>query len=93
MDQVAVNRIHKAVVAARQAAHAAKLDRCDVGDVDEVIETVEKELREPVPNLNTLTMMLNSLAKTFAVSRSSESVSQEIDRVLHLSGLPATWNQ
>ena len=93
MDAAAVNRIHKAVEAAREAARAAKLDRCDVGDVDEVIETVERELRHPVPNLTTVTLMLNSLAKTLSVSRSSEPVSHEIDRVLHLSGLPATWNQ
>jgi hypothetical protein len=64
-----------------------------VGDVDEVVDTVERELRHPVPNLTTLTMMLNSLAKPLAVARSSEPVSQEIDRILHLSGLPATWNQ
>jgi hypothetical protein len=93
MDQAAVNRIHRAVEAAREAARTAKLDRCDVGDVDEVIETVERELRHPVPNLTTLTMMLNSLAKTLAASGSAASVSREIDRVLHLSGLPATWNQ
>ena len=93
MDEAAVNRIHKAVEAAREAARVAKLDRCDVGDVDEVVDTVEREIRHPVPNLTTVTMMLNSLAKTLAASRSSEPVSHEIDRILHLSGLPSTWKQ
>jgi hypothetical protein len=93
MDQVAVHRIHKAVEAAKQAAHQASIDQCDVGDLDEVIETVDRELARPTPNKNTLTLMLNSLARSLIVSPKATEACQEIDRALHLAGLPSTWNQ
>jgi hypothetical protein len=93
MDEIAVHRIHKAVEAAKQAAHQATIDQCDVGDVEEVIETVDRELARPAPNKNTLTLMLNSLARSLLVAPSATETVQEIDRALRLAGLPATWNQ
>ncbi len=94
MDQTAIHRIQKAVEAAKQAAHrATTIDQCDVGDVDEVIETVDRELASPTPNKNTLTLMLNSLAKSLIVAPSATETCQEIDRALRLAGLPSTWNQ
>jgi hypothetical protein len=93
MDETAVHRIHKAVEAAKQAAHQATIDECDVGDVDEVIATVDRELASPVPNKSTLTLLLNSLARSLLVAPSATETVQEIDRALRLAGLPATWNQ
>jgi len=94
MDQTAVHRIHKAVEAAKQAAHrATTIDQCDVGDVDEVIETIDRELASQTPNKNTLTLMLNSLARSLIVAPSATEACQEIDRALRLAGLPSTWNQ
>lgn len=93
MDEIAVHRIHKAVEAAKQAAHQATIEQCDIGDVDEVIETVDRELARPTPNKNTLTLMLNSLARSLLVAPAATETVQEIDRALRLAGLPATWNQ
>jgi hypothetical protein len=93
MDQTAVARIHKAVEAAKHAAHEARLERCDVGDLDEAIETVDRELGRPSPNKNILTLMLNSLAKSLTADPSATEACREIDRALRLAGLPVTWNQ
>jgi hypothetical protein len=93
MDHEAVYRIHKAIEAARLAAQHAKLDRCDVGDLDEVIETVDRELASPTPNKSTLTLMLNSIARSLTTAPSAAEACREIDRALRLAGLPATWNQ
>ena len=93
MDEMAVHRIHKAVEAAKQAAHQAAIEQCDIGDVDEVIETVNRELARPTPNKSTLTLMLNSLARSLLVAPSATETVQEIDRALRLAGLPSTWNQ
>jgi hypothetical protein len=93
VNQTAVLRIHKAVDAAKQAAHQARLDACDVDDLDEVIEGVDRELEQPAPNKNTLTLFLNSIAKSLAVAPSAEGACREIDRALRLAGLPVTWNQ
>jgi len=90
MDQEAVYRIHKAVAVARQAAHEAISDNCDVGDIDEVLEALDQELAKPVPNKNTLTLYLNSVARSLTAAPSAR---EQIDHALRASGLPATWEQ
>ncbi len=93
MDEMAVHRIHKAVETAKQAAHQAAIEQCDIGDLDEVIETIDRELARHTPNKSTLTLMLNSLARSLLVAPAATETVQEIDRALRLAGLPATWNQ
>jgi hypothetical protein len=93
MDRESVYRLHKAVTAARQAAHQARLDSCDVGDIDEAIEAVDQELARPTPNKNTLTLYLNSVARSLNGVPTARQARDEIDHALRASGLPATWNQ
>ena len=93
MDQEAVYRIQKAAATARQAAHEARLDNCDVGDIDEAIDAVDQELARPHPNKNTLTLYLNSVARSLIAAPSARDAREEIDHALRASGLPATWEQ
>jgi hypothetical protein len=93
MDQAAVHRLQKAVAAAKQAAHEARLDSCDVGDIDEAIEAVDQELTRPHPNKNTLALYLNSLARSLIAAPTAREAREEIDHALRASGLPATWEQ
>jgi hypothetical protein len=93
VDQEAVHRIQKAVAAARQAAHEARLDNCDVEDIDEAIEAVDQELARPHPNKNTLTLYLNSVARSLIACPTARDARDEIDHALRASGLPATWEQ
>jgi hypothetical protein len=93
VDQEAVYRIQKAVAAAKQAAHEARLASCDVGDIDEAIEAVDQELARPHPNKNTLTLYLNSVARSLIAAPSARDAREEIDHALRASGLPATWEQ
>jgi hypothetical protein len=93
MDDEAVYRIHKAVSAARQAAHQAKLDNCDVGDIDEALAAVDLELARPTPNKNTLTLYLNSVARSLIAAPAASEARNQIDHALRASGLPATWEQ
>ena len=93
MDQEAVYRIKKAVAVAKEAAHQAKLDSCDVGDIDEAIEAVDQELGRPHPNKNTLTLYLNSVARSLITAPSARDAREQIDHALRASGLPATWDQ
>jgi hypothetical protein len=91
MDHEAVYRLQKAVATARQAAHRARLDRCDVGDIDEALAAAEQELAKPTPNKNTLTQYLNSVARSLLAARTAEDARNQIDHALKASGLPATW--
>ena len=93
MDHEAVYRLQKAVTAARQAAHQARLDNCDVGDIDEVLASAEQELAKPAPNKNTLTLYLNSVARSLIAAPTAVEARNQIDHALRASGLPATWEQ
>ena len=93
MDHAAIHRLQEAVAAAKQAAHEARLDNCDVGDIDEAIEAVDLELAKPTPNKNTLTLFLNSVARSLIAAPSAREARDQIDKALRASGLPATWEQ
>jgi hypothetical protein len=93
MDQAAVLRLRKAVAAARRTAHQAKLESCDVDDIDEAIQAADRELAKPTPNKNTLTMYLNSVARSLMTVPSGRNASKEIDKALRSAGLHATWEQ
>jgi len=93
MDNATIHRLQKAAAAARQAAHEAKLSNCDLGDIDEAIEAVDQELARPHPNQNTLTMYLNSVARSLIADPEARDAREEIDHALRASGMPATWEQ
>jgi len=93
MDREAVYRLQKAVTAAQQAARQSRLDSCDTGDIDEAVEAINQELARPVPNKNTLTLYLNSVARSLNALPAGRAVSEEIDHALKASGLPSTWHQ
>jgi len=93
MDSAAVHRLQRAVELARQASHSGKLDDCDVGDVEEAIEAVRQELAQPHPNKNTLTLFLNSIARSLIAAPSAHDARVAIDHALRTAGLPANWEQ
>jgi hypothetical protein len=93
MDPATVHKLRNAVNAAKHAAHQAKMENCDVDDIDEAIEAVDHELLRPHPNKNTLTLYLNSLARSLIAVQSAREAREEIDDALRLAGLPSTWEQ
>lgn len=93
LDAEAVHRLRQALEVARQASHSARLDECDVGDVDEALEAVKQELARAHPNGNTLTLYLNSIARSLIGAPTAREAREAIDAALRTSGLPATWEQ
>ena len=51
------------------------------------------ELRKPMPNKNTVTLYLNSVARSLIGVPSARDARDQIDSALRKSGLPATWEQ
>jgi len=93
MDQHALENIRHAVDGARQAAQAARLDSCDVGDIEDAIEAVRQQLALAHPNSNTLTLYLNSIARSLIVVPSARDAVERVDAALREAGLPVTWEQ
>jgi hypothetical protein len=93
MDQHALERIRNAVDRAEQAARAAKLDSCDTIDIDEAAEAVRQQLARRHPSPNTLTLYLNSIARSLLGLPAARQALDAIDAALREAGLPATWEQ
>jgi hypothetical protein len=93
VDHEAIYRLRNAVTTARQAAEQARLDNCDVGDIDDALEALDEELAKPTPNKNTVTLYLNSVARSLIAAPSARDARDQIDSALRKSGLPATWEQ
>ena len=93
MDPEAIHRLQNAVTTARKAADQARLDSCDIGDIDDALEALDTELAKPTPNKNTLTLYLNSVARSLITAPSAREARDQIDSALRKSGLPATWEQ
>ena len=93
MDPAAVQKLQHAVATAKQAAHQARLDNCDLGDIDDAFEAVDRELVKQTPNKQILTLYLNSVARSLIAAPSAAAARDEIDAALRSSGLPATWEQ
>lgn len=93
MDQHAVEKIRSAVDTAEQVARAARLDNCDVADIDDAIEAVRQQVSSSHPSANTLTLYLNSIARSLIGTPSARGAIERIDTALRESGLPATWEQ
>jgi hypothetical protein len=93
LNRADIHRLQKAVETARQAAHQARLDYCDVGDIDDAIEALNLELGKNTPNKNTLTLYLNSVARSLMNAPHARGARDEIDEALRSAGLPVTWDQ
>jgi len=93
MNQHSLERIRSAVDNAEQAARAARLDSCDTTDIDEAAEAVRQQLALQHPSSNTLTLYLNSIARSLIGIPSARDALEEIDGALREAGLPATWEQ
>lgn len=93
MDQHALERIRNAVDKAEQAARAARLDSCDTTDIDEAAEAVRQQLGLRHPSPTTLTLYLNSIARSLIGLAPARDALEDIDAALREAGLPATWEQ
>ncbi len=93
MDKHALERIRDAVDKVEHAARAAKLDSCDTTDLDEAAEAVRHQLGFPHPSSNTLSLYLNSMARSLVGIPAAHDALEDIDAALREAGLPATWEQ
>lgn len=93
MDEKAREKIREALAAAERATRSAGLDSCDTGDIGDAIEAVGQQLSSPHPSLNSLTLYLNSIARSLIGIPQARDALEQIDSALRDSGLPATWEQ
>ncbi|MFL6548051.1 MAG: hypothetical protein ACJ8OJ_05110 [Povalibacter sp.] len=82
--QVAVSHVHEAV-------NTLTLSGCDKDDMFELMERVDSELNSSHPNQQTVTMFLNSIARSLRSEPEAREICMELDDAMRRSGLPSTW--
>lgn len=90
MQQTTIDKIHHAVAAIREVAQQ-DLSGCDVDDIDELIEPVERELHANLPNKQTLSTYLNSLARSVRADAAARNACLQLDEAMREAGIPADW--
>jgi hypothetical protein len=87
MQPTDVKRIREAIEAASKFAHTTSLDGCDVGDIEEVLASIEQELKRPRPNAQTLTMFMNSLARSLRPQHHGAQIVAQLHAVMSDAGI------
>jgi hypothetical protein len=91
MERQAVEALRAAISAAREAARSASLDACDVDDIEEIIAPAVAELEQPLPNVQTLSTYLNSLARSLRSQDRARRIVLELDAAMRQAGVPTDW--
>src|SRR5688572_23649208 len=90
-DRQAIEGIRAALHEARAAASQAQLDGCDLDDLELVLEPAEKELDANLPNVQTLTTYLNSIARSLRSIPSARNEVLKLDAAMRTAHIPTQW--
>ena len=90
-DRQAIEGIKAALHDAREAARLAQLDGCDLDDLELVLAPAEKELEADLPNVQTLTSYLNSVARSLRSIPSARSEVLKLDAAMRSARIPTQW--
>lgn len=91
MNRASTASIRNALTHVREAVTATDLSGCDVEDIDELAARVEQELETKLPNTQTLSTYLNSIARSLRSMPQARTVVLELDAAMRESGIPTNW--
>lgn len=91
MERSAADHIRQAVQLVRDTSRVARFDSCDRSDLDVVSEAVEHELQRVDPSAETLSLLLNTLARSLRTEGGSRDVCMELDAAMRGGGLETDW--
>ncbi len=76
-----------------EAVDGMELSVCDKDDMFELMERVDSELSSSHPNPQTVTMLLNSIARSLRNEPKARDLCLALDDAMKQSGVPSTWQQ
>jgi hypothetical protein len=91
MERTAIDNIRRALAAARDAAHNAAMNDCDLDDIEDVLAPAEAELDTANPNIQTLATYLNSVARSLRSVASARNECLQLDAAMREAGVPTHW--
>jgi hypothetical protein len=84
-------QLRTAIGATRQFLTELPWDPCDTADLAELLAWAERELAKPLPNISTLAVPLNSVARTLAAEPESRRATLTLDAAMREAGITTSW--
>jgi hypothetical protein len=91
VDRKNAETIRQVLIDVRNALQALGLDDCDTADIEELIDKIAAELDSPQPKVATLSLYLNSLARSLRSEPQARTVVMELDAAMRDAQLPRSW--
>jgi hypothetical protein len=91
LDRKNAEAIRQVLIDVRAVLDALELDDCDSSEVREVIDKIAAELDSPQPQVATLGLYLNSVARSLRSEPQARTVVMELDAAMHEAQLPRNW--
>jgi hypothetical protein len=88
VDRSHVKPLRAAVEAAQRFAHTNTLSGCDADDIDEVVAVLEREFDRPLPNTQTVSTYVHSLARSLRSQRHAGEILQRLESAMSEAGVP-----
>src|SRR4051812_40255048 len=83
--------LHAALANVQQTVRSLTLSGCDKDDMFELMERVDAELSSPRPNEQTVSMFLNSIARSLRNEPKAREACVQLEEAMNRSGVPSTW--
>ena len=83
--------IHRALTTVQDTVGTLTFLPCDRDDVFELIDRVESELHAAHPNVQTMGMFLNSIARSLRAQAEARDACLVLEDALEQVGIPSSW--
>ena len=84
-------QLHEALANVHETVSSMSLSGCDKDDMFELMERVDAELSSPRPNEQTVSMFLNSIARSLRNEPKAREACLQLEEAMNRSGVPSTW--
>jgi hypothetical protein len=91
MNNPKLAEVRDSLVAVRNAMGKLKFSQCDKDDIEELIEKVESELHNNLPNVQTLGVFLNSIARSLRTEPAARDACLRVSETIEHLGVANTW--
>ena len=84
-------QLRAAIGATRQLLSELPANTCEMADLEELLAWAEYELAKPLPNVSTLAVPLNSVARSLAAAPAARAATLTLDAAMREVGITTTW--
>lgn len=91
MNAEQAGALKEAIEGIRRTLRNTPLTECDLDDLDELMDQAEAELDNARPNMRTLSVSLNSVARSLRTDPGARHACLELDGAMRAAGVVSDW--